>query len=45
MIAGLDIGNGYVNADYPEGKYDILFTYKGKIAYFITVELAKEPME
>ena len=37
------IGNGYVNADYPEGKYDILFTYKGKIAYFITVELVKEP--
>ncbi len=39
------IGNGYVNVDYPEGKYDILFTYKGKIAYFINVELAKEPME
>ncbi len=39
------IGNGYVNVDYPEGKYDILFTYKGKIAYFINVELAKEPVE
>ena len=39
------IGNGYVNMDYPEGKYDILFTYKGKIAYFITVELVKEPTE
>ena len=39
------IGNGYVGPDYPEGKYDILFTYKGKIAYFINVELAKEPME
>ena len=39
------IGNGYVNADYPEGKYDILFTYKGKIAYFITIELVKEPTE
>ena len=39
------IGNGYVNADYPEGKYDILFTYKGKIAYFITIELVKEPAE
>ena len=39
------IGNGYVNADYPEGKYDILFTYKGKLAYFITVELVKEPTE
>ena len=39
------IGNGYVGPDYPVGKYDILFTYKGKIAYFINVELAKEPME
>ena len=39
------IGNGYVNMDYPEGKYDILFTYKGKIAYFITIELVKEPAE
>ena len=39
------IGDPYVNADYPEGKYDILFTYKGKIAYFINVELSKEPME
>ena len=39
------IGDPYVNGDYPEGKYDILFTYKGKIAYFINVELAKEPME
>ena len=39
------IGNGYVGPDYPEGKYDILFTYKGKISYFINVELAKEPME
>ena len=39
------IGNGYVNADYPEGKYDILFTYKGKIAYFITINLVKEPTE
>ena len=37
------IGNGYVGPDYPVGKYDILFTYKGKIAYFINVELAKEP--
>ena len=39
------IGNGYVGPDYPVGKYDILFTYKGKIAYFINVELAKEPVE
>ena len=39
------VGNGYVNMDYPEGKYDILFTYKGKLAYFINVNLAKEPTE
>ena len=36
------VGNGYVNMDYPEGKYDILFTYKGKLAYFINVNLTKE---
>ena len=39
------IGDPYVNADYPEGKYDILFTYKGKIAYFVTIDLTKEPAE
>lgn len=39
------VGNGYVNSDYPAGKYDILFTYKGKLAYFINVNLAKEPTE
>ena len=39
------VGNGYVNADYPEGKYDILFTYKGKLAYFINIEETKEPAE
>ena len=39
------IGDPYVNGDYPEGKYDILFTYKGKLAYFINVNLAKEPTE
>ncbi len=38
-------GNGYVNMDYPEGKYDILFTYKGKLAYFININLTKEPTE
>ena len=38
------VGEGYVNMDYPEGKYDILFTYKGKLAYFINVNLAKEPV-
>ena len=39
------VGNGYVHQDYPEGKYDILFTYKGKLAYFINVNLTKEPTE
>ena len=39
------VGNGYVNMDYPEGKYDILFTYKGKLAYFININLTKEPTE
>ena len=39
------VGNGYVNMDYPEGKYDILFTYQGKLAYFINIELTKEPTE
>jgi hypothetical protein len=38
-------GEGYVNMDYPEGKYDILFTYKGKLAYFININLTKEPVE
>ena len=39
------VGNGYVYQDYKEGKYDILFTYKGKLAYFINVNLTKEPTE
>ena len=39
------VGNGYVNMDYPEGKYDILFTYKGKLAYFININEVKEPTE
>ena len=39
------VGNGYVNMDYPEGKYDILFTYKGKLAYFINITETKEPTE
>ena len=39
------VGNGYVNMDYPKGKYDILFTYKGKLAYFININETKEPTE
>ena len=39
------LGNGYINMDYPEGKYDILFTYKGKLAYFININLTKEAVE
>ena len=37
------VGEGYVHPDYKEGKYDILFTYKGKLAYFININLTKEP--
>ncbi len=36
------VGNGYIHMDYPEGKYDILFTYKGKLAYFVELSLTKE---
>ncbi len=36
------VGNGYINMDYPEGKYDILFTYKGNLAYFVELSLTKE---
>ena len=39
------VGEGYVNIDYLEGKYDILFTYKGKLAYFININETKEPIE
>ena len=39
------VGNGYINGDYPEGKYDILFIYKGKLAYFININEEKEPTE
>ena len=37
------VGNGYVHPDYKEGKYLALFTYKGKIAYYIPMNLTKEP--
>ncbi len=36
------LGEGYVNMDFPEGKYDILFTFEGKLAYFVEVTLTKE---
>ena len=39
------VGNGYANMDYSEGKYDILFTYKGKLAYFIVINETKESEE
>jgi hypothetical protein len=39
------VGSGYVHQDSKEGKYDILFTYKGKLAYFININLTKEPTE
>ena len=39
------MGEGYVNLDYPEGKYVILFLYEQKIAYFVQIDLTKEPTE
>ena len=39
------VNNGYVNMDYPEGKYDILFMYNEKLAYFINITETKEPTE
>ena len=36
------VGNGYISPDSKEGKYDILFTYKGKLAYYINIEAEKE---
>ncbi len=39
------VAENYVNIDLPEGKYDLLFTYKGKVAYFINVNLTLEPTE
>ena len=37
------VTEGYIHQDYAEeGKYDILFTYKGKIAYFIVINAEKE---
>ncbi len=38
------VGSGYVNPDGKEGKYDVLFTYRGKLAYFININLTKEPV-
>ena len=35
------VNEGYVHQDYKEGKYDILFTYKGKLAYFININETK----
>ena len=39
------VGENFVSMDYPEGKYDILFTYKGEIAYFINITETNEPTE
>ena len=36
------VGSNYINMDYPEGKYDILFSYKGKLVYYICLSLTKE---
>lgn len=37
------VNEGYVSQDYPEGKYDILFMYKGELAYYMTINEEKEP--
>ena len=39
------VGSNYVGMDYPEGKYDLLFSYKGKLVYYICLSLTKEPTE
>ena len=39
------VAENYVNIDFPEGKYDLLFRYKGKVAYFINVNLTLEPTD
>ena len=39
------VGENYVHMDYPEGQYDILFTYKGEIAYFINITETIEEAE
>ena len=36
------VGSNYINMDNPEGKYDILFSYKGKLVYYICLSLTKE---
>ena len=36
------VGNGYINQDNSEGKYDILFYYKQELVYFIELSLTKE---
>ena len=39
------VGENFVHQDYPEGKYDIVFTYKEVPAYLINIDLSSEPME
>ena len=39
------VGSNYVSMDYSEGKYDLLFSYKGKLVYYICLSLTKEPTE
>ena len=36
------VGSNYINMDNPEGRYDILFSYKGKLVYYICLSLTKE---
>ena len=39
------IGDPYVSMDYPAGKYDLVFLYNDKVAYYVTLDLTKEPTE
>ena len=39
------VGSNYISMDYPEGKYTILFSYRGKLVYYICIDLTKESIE
>ena len=37
------IGEGYVNADFPAGAYDLIFTCNGEPAYYISLTVSENP--
>ena len=39
------VGSNFINMDLPEGKYTILFSYRGRLVYYICIDLTKEPIE